>query len=115
MKTVFVIFELVHPLNPISFFSSTFSRLIVFFKQEQFMASKRLEFHSVTDFLANSGGLFGLFMGASLLSFVEFIYFFTLRQFCEKRTKINTKHQSQPKEKVQLFTILPRYSYKIKD
>lgn len=113
--TVFVISEIIRSLNLTSYFSSTFSRLMVFFKQEQFMATKRLEFHSVTDFVANSGGLFGLFMGASLLSFVEFIYFFTLRQLCVKRPKIKTKPQPQSKDKVHIFTVSPRHSFKIRN
>lgn len=42
---------------------------------------KRIEFRSTADFLANSGGLFGLFIGASFLSLFEFIYFFVIRIF----------------------------------
>lgn len=55
------------------------SRISIFFKENQFITSKRSELYGQTDFLANCGGLLGLFMGVSLLSFVEIIYFCTLR------------------------------------
>lgn len=80
---------------------------MVFYKQEQIMSSKRLEFHSTTAFLANAGGLFGLFMGASLLSFVELIYFLIFRLFYTKRTEAKLKIQAI-KNETRVFTVLPR-------
>lgn len=41
-----------------------------------------------TELLANFGGLLGFFLGISLLSFVEIIYFFTLRTFLLVKRKI---------------------------
>ncbi|XP_065361239.1 pickpocket protein 28 [Calliphora vicina] len=55
------------------------SRLSIFFKEAQFLTSKRSELYGTTDFLANCGGLLGLFMGVSTLSIVEIIYFCTVR------------------------------------
>ncbi|XP_030376071.1 pickpocket protein 28 [Scaptodrosophila lebanonensis] len=60
---------------------SQMSRLSIYFKESQFITSKRSELYGVTDFLANCGGIFGLFIGFSLLSLVEVLYHFTLR-FC---------------------------------
>lgn len=37
--------------------------------------------YSLADFLAISGGLLQLFVGASLLSIIEFIYYCTLRLY----------------------------------
>ncbi|EDW34295.1 GL21653 [Drosophila persimilis] len=65
---------------------SQMSRLSIYFKQDQFITSKRSELYGITEFLANCGGIFGLFMGFSILSLVEMIYHFTLR-FCT-----NMKH-----------------------
>ncbi|BFF90118.1 pickpocket protein 28 [Drosophila madeirensis] len=65
---------------------SQMSRLSIYFKQSQFITSKRSELYGITEFLANCGGIFGLFMGFSILSLVEMIYHFTLR-FCT-----NMKH-----------------------
>lgn len=55
------------------------SRLSIYFKENQFITSKRSELYGVTDFLANCGGIFGLFMGFSILSMVEMMYHFSLR------------------------------------
>lgn len=41
----------------------------------------------MTDFVAACGGLLGLFMGISLLSIVEFVYYFSLRLLCSFRLK----------------------------
>ncbi|XP_057659149.1 pickpocket protein 28-like [Diorhabda carinulata] len=61
------------------------SKLILFFKSSQFIPSKRHELYGPTDFLANFGGLLGLFTGFSILSFMEAIYFLTVRLCCNSR------------------------------
>ncbi|XP_063832891.1 pickpocket protein 28-like isoform X1 [Ostrinia nubilalis] len=58
------------------------ARVSVYFKEPQFMTSRRSELFGPTDFLANCGGLLGLFMGFSILSVVEIVYFFSLRILC---------------------------------
>ncbi|XP_075167592.1 pickpocket protein 28-like [Haematobia irritans] len=55
------------------------SKLLIYFKENQFITSKRSELYGITELLANFGGVFGLFMGISILSIVELIYHFTLR------------------------------------
>ncbi|XP_055920744.1 pickpocket protein 28 [Eupeodes corollae] len=55
------------------------SKLSMHFKDNQFITSKRSELYGITDFVANCGGLLGLFMGFSALSIVEFFYHFTVR------------------------------------
>lgn len=52
---------------------------MIFFKEAQFITSRRSELYGQTDFLANCGGLLGLFMGFSILSVAEILYFLTLR------------------------------------
>ncbi|KAL0821734.1 hypothetical protein ABMA28_005159 [Loxostege sticticalis] len=59
-----------------------YARVMVFFKEPQFITSRRSELYGQTDFLANCGGLLGLFMGFSILSVVEIVYFLTLRLIC---------------------------------
>ncbi|XP_057654111.1 pickpocket protein 28-like [Diorhabda carinulata] len=61
------------------------SELIVFFKNSDFIFSQRNALYGPLDFLANFGGLLGLFTGFSLLSLMEIIYFLTLRIFCNCR------------------------------
>ncbi|KAF5291551.1 hypothetical protein FQR65_LT01864 [Abscondita terminalis] len=58
------------------------SRLAVYFKENQFLNSERQELYGVVDFFANIGGLMGLFTGFSVTSFVEIVYFCTLRLWC---------------------------------
>lgn len=56
----------------------------IYFKDDHFISIKRTELFGITDFLANIGGLLGLFMGFSILSMVEIFYHFTLRFACRK-------------------------------
>ncbi|XP_055840713.1 pickpocket protein 28-like [Episyrphus balteatus] len=49
------------------------------FEEDVFNGLLRSELYSITDFIANCGGLLGLFMGVSILSLVELVYFFTVR------------------------------------
>ncbi|GLV34809.1 pickpocket 26 [Carabus blaptoides fortunei] len=58
------------------------TRVNIFFKGTQFITSRRSELYGQTDFLANCGGLLGLFMGFSFLSLIEIVYFLTLRMWC---------------------------------
>ncbi|CAG4955982.1 unnamed protein product [Parnassius apollo] len=75
-----------------------FARVMIFFKEAQFITSRRSELYGQTDFLANCGGLLGLFMGFSILSVAEIIYFLTLRICCIIWRKRNSKkHESEDK------------------
>ncbi|CAG9863466.1 unnamed protein product [Phyllotreta striolata] len=61
------------------------SKLILYMKPSDFIFSERNELYGPLDFLANFGGLLGLFTGFSMLSVMEALYFFTLRMFCNVR------------------------------
>lgn len=63
------------------------AQLSIFYKELQFISSKRSELIGMTDFVAACGGLLGLFLGISLLSIVEFVYYFSLRLLCSFRSK----------------------------
>lgn len=52
---------------------------MVFFRDAQFIPIKRNELFGLTDFLANCGGLLGLFMGVSILSLVEIFYYCVIK------------------------------------
>ncbi|XP_063915457.1 pickpocket protein 28-like [Zophobas morio] len=68
--------------NPSDFSGIQMTRLTLYFKHTQFITSKRNEFYGQIDFLANCGGLLGLFTGFSFLSIVEILYFLSLRLLC---------------------------------
>ncbi|XP_044258537.1 pickpocket protein 28-like [Tribolium madens] len=65
--------------------NSHFSALTLFFKSDNFITSERNELYGPTDFLANFGGLLGLFTGFSVLSLMEILYFLSVRIFCNIR------------------------------
>ncbi|XP_055321191.1 pickpocket protein 28-like, partial [Sitodiplosis mosellana] len=92
-----------HVFNRIDFENSTFSRLVISFREESFIPSKRDEYYTLSDFLANSGGLISLCLGASTLSFIELLYYFTIRIIFSKRSQQKTKQQP-------ISTILPTYN-----
>lgn len=55
------------------------------FKERTFISIIRLETNTMSKFISNCGDWFGLFMGASVLSIVELIYYFTLRLYLKLR------------------------------
>ncbi|XP_029731018.2 sodium channel protein Nach-like [Aedes albopictus] len=66
------------------------------FRSPQFVAWKRRELFSTTDLIASIGGLAGLFVGASLLSIVEVIYFFTIRPIINDGSKRRGTYEVLP-------------------
>lgn len=87
----FILFMLDYRMQP--------ARLSIFFKEHQFITSRRSELYGQTDFLANCGGLLGLFMGVSALSIIEVIYYFTLRLGCTLRLRRSRKRKSSRNQK----------------
>lgn len=76
-------------ISPITYTSQFYfrvklARLEVFFKdtEEKITTSHREVMYDRTDILAYCGGILGLCMGVSILSFVEIIYHFTIRLCC---------------------------------
>ncbi|XP_065369031.1 pickpocket protein 28-like [Calliphora vicina] len=57
------------------------SRLTVYYREPQFTAIKRTVIYDITQLIANCGGIFALFMGVSMLSLIEIIYFFSVRLY----------------------------------
>ncbi|XP_016929099.1 pickpocket protein 28 [Drosophila suzukii] len=72
------------------------SRLSVYFKEHQFTAIKRTILFGVSTLISNCGGICGLFMGISCLSFLELIYFFCMRicGSCRDRRKHKIHQQN---------------------
>lgn len=54
---------------------------LIRFEDDEFVAYKKYESFGSVGLLSNLGGLLGLFLGVSVLSIIETIYFFTLRLF----------------------------------
>lgn len=77
-----------------------YARIIITFKENQFFAWRRSELYGGTDFIANCGGLLGLFMGVSVLSIVEALYFCTIRLCCNLRRRRMLKKRREAQEKL---------------
>lgn len=56
-----------------------YASISIVFKDQQYFASIRSELYGTMDFIAQAGGILGLFMGISMLNLVEIIYFATIR------------------------------------
>jgi acid-sensing ion channel, other len=72
-------FNVIDQSMPLSNSSEIHSVVTVLFGDSEFMAYRRYERFGGVTLLSNIGGLLGLFLGVSLLSIVEVLYFFTLR------------------------------------
>ncbi|XP_047000159.1 pickpocket protein 28-like [Schistocerca americana] len=70
------------PEEAAKFENKTHGKTVIYFKNSHFIPSHRSELYGFTTFMANCGGLLGLFLGFSVLSLIEFIYFLTARALC---------------------------------
>ncbi|PSN50939.1 hypothetical protein C0J52_08126 [Blattella germanica] len=72
-----------------SYFRKNIAVVNFFFTESQFINYRKSELFGFTEFLSNTGGLLGLFLGFSFLSAVEVAYFISLRLWCS----VNQKNQ----------------------
>lgn len=63
-------------------FRDKISILNIYYEEDQYLAMERTELYGFFDLLSNFGGLLGLFIGFSLTSVAEILYFLTLRICC---------------------------------
>ncbi|XP_001851494.2 pickpocket protein 28 [Culex quinquefasciatus] len=75
----------------------SYTQISVHYNKEKFPTFERTDSYTITELLGTFGGLLGLFMGVSLLSFVEILYFCTLRPFCVWR-RMNRKLKLQQQQ-----------------
>ena len=64
-----------------SYVNNNLAVLHIYFDKLHFMTYKRKELHDLIELTAYLGGLLGMCMGFSLLSAIEFVYFFTARLY----------------------------------
>jgi hypothetical protein len=57
----------------------------IYFKTAYFTRLKRYEIYGFSDFLSSTGGIFGLFLGCSVISVIEILYH--LLTYCIKKCK----------------------------
>ncbi|KAJ8686888.1 hypothetical protein QAD02_022682 [Eretmocerus hayati] len=61
------------------YFQKNVALVHIFFIDTSYLKYTKNELYGFAELLSNTGGLLGLFMGFSLLSITEFIYYFTIR------------------------------------
>ncbi|XP_018316313.1 pickpocket protein 28-like [Mycetomoellerius zeteki] len=66
----------------IDYFTENVAVVHLFFVDSQFTKYMKNELFGFIEFLSSTGGLLGLFMGFSFLSFMEILYFSTIRVWC---------------------------------
>lgn len=71
----------------------------IYYEQNFFRSNSKEELIGFTEFLSNTGGLLGLFMGFSVVSLIEILYFLTFRPYCNQR-----KHKENHLNKETLHT-----------
>ncbi|KAJ6645324.1 F-box-like/WD repeat-containing protein ebi [Pseudolycoriella hygida] len=62
-----------------------YTQMYLTFKENKFLSLNRMETSTMSHFFSEIGGLLGLFMGLSMISIIEFVYFCTLRLGCTFR------------------------------
>jgi len=68
------------------------ARVNIYFKSSHFTRLKRYEIYGFSDFLSSTGGIFGLFLGCSVLSFIEIVYHliaYCVRKFKQRSSEIS--------------------------
>ncbi|GAB0099481.1 hypothetical protein DMENIID0001_153430 [Sergentomyia squamirostris] len=94
--------------------------VMMYFNENKFYAMQRSELFGQTDFISSVGGFLGLFMGISVLSLAELVYFATVRWFQHgpmtfpsspnRRHKKEMKYIQNPYVvKVQSFRVSDKY------
>ncbi|KAM8720190.1 hypothetical protein ACLKA7_006265 [Drosophila subpalustris] len=61
------------------------SILHFYYVSNSFRSTTKSEMFGFTEFLSNTGGLLGLFMGFSIFSVIEIFYYVTVRPYCASR------------------------------
>ncbi|XP_055319315.1 pickpocket protein 28-like [Sitodiplosis mosellana] len=86
------------------------ARLAIFFHDQQVETIKRIEVYTYSDFLAVCGGLMGLFLGMSVLSLIELIYYGTLRWYWAARRE-REQNAIQQMENQKIVSVIPIERY----
>ncbi|KAM7360671.1 pickpocket 15 [Cochliomyia hominivorax] len=107
-KVVFDYQEKINKSNPYLTISVTMPE----FATERY---RRQALRTRLDVVVTIGGILGLFLGASILSGIEFLYYFTLRLWnnyrMEKRQKRQQQQQQQQQERKQLQQLQQKHQY----
>lgn len=68
-----------------SFIHANLAIVHIYFMDNAYRGFTKNELIGFTEFLSNTGGLLGLFMGFSVISLIEIVYFLSLRPYCARK------------------------------
>ncbi|KAM7347465.1 pickpocket 28 [Cochliomyia hominivorax] len=74
---------------------SDLSIMHFYYTSNIFRSTTKSEMFGFTEFLSNTGGLLGLFMGFSIFSIIEIVFYITVRPYCAARTLELEKKRKQ--------------------
>ncbi|XP_008207212.2 pickpocket protein 28-like [Nasonia vitripennis] len=80
--------------NNAEYFEKNIALVHIFFIDDSYMKYSKNQLYGFAELLSNTGGLLGLFMGFSLLSVIEIVYYFFIRiwwRIWRKKTNKNEK------------------------
>lgn len=80
------------PSRDVTYIHDNLAIIHIFFNENAYGGFTKSELIGFTEFLSNTGGLLGLFMGFSVISLIEIIYFLSLRPYCAKK-RLRTQQQ----------------------
>lgn len=70
----------------------------IYYEQNFFRSNSKEELIGFTEFLSNTGGLLGLFLGFSVVSLIEIFYFLTFRPLCAQKKQKGKKNNLNSKK-----------------
>lgn len=73
------------PSSDVNYIRDNLAIIHIFFIDNAYGGYTKSELIGFTEFLSNTGGLLGLFMGFSVISLIEIIYFLSLRPYCAQK------------------------------
>ncbi|XP_017783361.1 PREDICTED: pickpocket protein 28-like [Nicrophorus vespilloides] len=82
------------------YFAENMAVVHFFFSNDKFIKQTKSELYGFSEFLSNTGGLLGLFLGFSFLSAIEIFYFIFLKTSCSFYKKERNKRDMKPISKL---------------
>lgn len=86
-----------------------FSEIEVHFEDSDFLAMRRHLAYSFADFVSQVGGIFGCFLGISIFSIIEIVYFCTVRmvKLVKREKRYEEEIEQEPQRRIKIMTVMP--------
>uniref|UniRef100_A0A336KF14 CSON006508 protein n=1 Tax=Culicoides sonorensis TaxID=179676 RepID=A0A336KF14_CULSO len=81
------------------------------YEDSQFLAMRRHLAYTFADFVSQVGGILGCFLGISIFSIIEILYFWTVRLYQQHKTTIDRNAIQVEKNQISILTVLPKFKF----